>query len=327
MREFPRPTILVSRCLGFAPCRYDGQMVRLKAIQNLEGHADFIPVCPELEIGLPVPRSPLRIVRMDGVSRLIQKDSGRDFTEAIEAASRTLLQALGPVDAVILKGRSATCGLRNVITYPGEGPFEPTARASGVFGSIVAMHFPELPVEEEGSLNHPRLLEHFYAWLFASTRLRLLGSQLSMHELLEFHSKHKYQLMALNPAGLKALGSLVANHDHLPVEEVFVRYRKGFAGIFQRPPRTGTVVNALMHCFGYFGKQLQPKEKQVFLKGLEAYRNQETTLDVPVRQLRSFVERFPQPYLQGQSLLEPYPEALMPEHPETVPSFLRKRPT
>jgi len=156
------PRIVVSRCLGFEACRYDGSMVQSSAVERLKAFCECVPVCPEMEIGLGVPRPPIRVVRGRDGDRLVQPETGRDLTEAMNCFAEEFLRSVGPVDGFVLKARSPSCGLGDVEVFAGPLFSRPLARrVSGFFARAVERRYPHLPVASEGRLEGPRVFDEF----------------------------------------------------------------------------------------------------------------------------------------------------------------------
>lgn len=306
-----RPRLVVSKCLGFEACRYDGSIIPNPVVDALREFADFIPVCPEVEIGLGVPRPSLRLVQQAGAVRLLQPATGRDLTEEMETFSRRFLESLPPVDGFILKGRSPSCGIKDAKVYAGTEKSPVVTHRSGVFGGLVRVFFPTLPVEDDGRLTNREIREHFYTAIFALAALREVGASGRMGDLVRFHTRYKFLLMALSQKHLKRLGLIVANLEHRPFEEVIAQYTLWFQAALARPPRRPSVFNVLMHAFGYFSDRLSKGEKTHFLDLLDAYRKRIVPLSTPVSLLRSWIVRFEEPYLADQAFFQPFPEALI----------------
>ena len=167
MRTFSRPRIVVSKCLEFAPCRYDGTMISEKFVRRLKDHVMFLPVCPETEIGLGCPRDPIRIVLAGGRPRLVQPATGRDVTEAMQAFAEAFLGGLEAVDGFLLKSRSPSCGIRDVKRYGCAEDEAPQGRGSGVFGGAVLERFSEAVIEDEERLGDRAIRRRFLERLFA----------------------------------------------------------------------------------------------------------------------------------------------------------------
>ena len=170
MQDVPR--IVVSKCLEFEHCRYDGEIIANETIRALKPFVEFLPVCPEMEIGLGVPRDPIRI-EFDGVRRrLVQPATGRDQTEPMERFCTRFLDSVGTVDGFILKSRSPSCGLRGVKVFGPDGKSGSFAPGRGFFADAVRRRFPRLPLEDEGRLLDFRRREHFLKRVFTMARLR-----------------------------------------------------------------------------------------------------------------------------------------------------------
>lgn len=306
-----RPRLVVSKCLGFDHCRYDGSIIPDPVVKSLQEWVEFVPVCPELELGLGAPRPPVRLVHIDEGVHLLQPATGRDLTEAMQAFAASFLDALPPVDGFLLKNRSPSCGIKDVKVYGLTGKGPKAAGRPGMFGQAVRERFPDLPVEDEGRLNNRALREHFFTAVFALARLREVVDTGQMASLVDFHTRHKFLLMAYNQARLRELGRVVANPQRQPVREVMAAYAAGFRAALARPPRRPAVVNVLMHALGYLSDRLTSAEKAYFLDLLTAYREGRQPLSTPVGVLRAWILRFEAPYLSAQTFFSPFPEALL----------------
>jgi uncharacterized protein YbgA (DUF1722 family)/uncharacterized protein YbbK (DUF523 family) len=311
MREFARPTVVVSKCLEFEAVRYDGSIVRDVFVNALKTHVDFIPVCPEVEIDLGVPRAPVRIVRDDGRRRLIQPATGADATEKMEAFAASFLDGLEAVDGFILKSRSPSSGIKEVKIYAGAEKGAPVGKGPGFFGGAVLARFGHLAVEDEGRLKNLRLREHFLTKVFALASFREVKVSGRFGDLVKFHSRNKFLFMAYNQTRLRALGKTAANHERLPSAEAIRAYEEDFYAALARPPRHKANINVLMHGLGHFSKQLGREEKSFFLNLLEEYRAERVPLSVPLTVLREYVVRFGDEYLASQTFFSPFPGELV----------------
>jgi uncharacterized protein YbgA (DUF1722 family)/uncharacterized protein YbbK (DUF523 family) len=315
MRDFARPRIVSSKCLEFEACRYNGARITSDEVRQLFPHADFLPICPEVEIGLGIPRSPIRIVD-SGNRRLVQPETGRDLTGDMNAFLENFLgpmETAGPggIDGFILKYRSPSCGLKNVKVYAEAGATSPAGKGSGFFGAAVMERFKGLAVEDEGRLKDYRIREAFLTKLFALSSFRQTQSSGQMKELVRFQSENKLLLMAHAEKHLRVLGRIVANPDRRALDDVMADYRDGLEKALAAPPRPTACINVLMHAMGYFKKQLSSPEKSFFLAALEDYRARRAPLSVPVGIMRSHIVRFEEAYLEKQTFFEPYPADLV----------------
>ena len=311
MRDFPKPRAVLSKCIEFEACRYNGAMIPSEAVKLLMPHVEFIPVCPEVEIGLGVPRHPIRIIRKDEDLRLVQPDTGRDFTEEMIAFVKSYLDGVKDVDGFVLKFRSPSCGMKDAKIYSGTEKSGSSMRGGGFFGGAVIERFGGLAIEDEGRLRHFRIREHFVTKLFTLAAFREIETLGTMRNLVEFQSDNKLLLMSYSQKHMRTLGRLVANPEKRPVGEVIGEYRAGLEAAMATPPKCSSCINVLMHAMGYFSKQLTSKEKAFFLDSLTDFRKQRIPLSVPVGILKSYVVRFDESYLERQTFFEPYPEALL----------------
>ncbi len=309
-RVFQTPRIVVSQCLGFAACRYNGATIPDDFVKRLEAHVTCVTVCPEVEIGLGVPRDPIRIIQSDHTPHLVQPATGADVTEKMQAFSRRFLENLTDIDGFILKGRSPSCGIQDVKIHHGaeKGAFRSKGR--GFFGQAVLERYPHLPVEEEGRLTSAVIREHFLTAIFALADFRAVKTANTLYELIQFHGRNKLLWMACNEKQLRLMGPIVANREKKSPREVIQAYEPHLWQTLARPPRRASGVNALMHAFGYFKEQLSPEEKAYFLELLEKYRLKKITLTIPTTLIESWIVRFGEPYLAQQTLFSPYPETL-----------------
>jgi len=173
MRRFVRPNIVVSKCLGFAACRWNAEIIKAGIIKKLEPYVNFIPVCPEVEIGLGIPRDPIQIVSIKGEEKLVQPASGNDLTEKMIQFRDSFLSSLNEIDGFILKSRSPSCGIKDVKIYPSLEKAEPiSANNSGFFSRKVIEMFPDLAIEDDCQLNDIKIRQHFLKKLFACTCFR-----------------------------------------------------------------------------------------------------------------------------------------------------------
>lgn len=310
MPTYAHPRLVVSRCLEFDACRWNGLRIASEVVRTLQPHVDWAPVCPEVEIGLGVPRDPIRLVAQDGRWRLLQPATGRDCTEAMEAWAERTLDEIGPVDGFILKSRSPSCGIKDVKVYRGDSNAAESHKGRGLFGARVLARFADRAVEDEGRLTNYTLREHFYTRVFVTAAFRALRAAPAMRGLVQFHAENKLLLLAYDEAAMRQLGRLVANHERLPLAEVLAAYEGGLQRALSAPPRYTATINVLMHALGYFSG-LSSAEKAFFLHTVEAYRAGRAPLSACASILRAWIIRFDVAYLAQQTFFAPYPPALV----------------
>ena len=311
MRSFPRPNIVLSRCIEFDHCRYDGSMIPSDFVAALKPHVSFIPVCAEMEIGLGVPRSPIRIVSIEGEPRLIQPATGLDVTDKMISFSRSFLGSLSGIDGFILKFRSPSCGMKDIKVYSGPDKHSSVAKAPGFFGGAVVKSFPGLAVEDEGRLRNNNLREHFLTRIFTLAAYREVEREASMKRLIRFHTVNKLLLAAHSQKESKVLGNIVANREGQEISSLLKDYREHLEMALKRPPRYTSKANVLMHSLGYFSSELSSEEKAFFLQSIERYKQKKLAFSAPLSILQSWIARFDEKYLKSQTFFEPFPEDLI----------------
>jgi uncharacterized protein YbgA (DUF1722 family)/uncharacterized protein YbbK (DUF523 family) len=310
MMSFPRPRIVISKCIEFEHCRYDGSMIGSDFVRALKPHLDFIPVCAEMEIGLGVPRDSIRIVSRNGDLRLEQPATGLDVTEEMSSFAARFVDSLARVDGFILKYGSPSCGLKGIRVYSGPSRSAAVFKTSGFFGGPVAGAFSGLALEDEGRLRNFNIREHFLNKVYALAGFRAVEDQASASELLEFHTVNKLLLAAQSQREARVLGNIVANRERLNFAEQSRLYREHLEKAFSRPMRPGAKANVLMHAFGYFSDELSAQEKAYFLQSLGRYGKRKVPSSALVAIIQSWIARFGQDYLRSQTFFEPFPEDL-----------------
>jgi uncharacterized protein YbgA (DUF1722 family)/uncharacterized protein YbbK (DUF523 family) len=309
----PPIRIGISSCLLGEQVRYDGGHKRDAYLVDTLGHyLEWVPVCPEVEMGLGTPRNTLRLVRIGEAIRMVMPKTGADHTEGMRSFSSRRVRALADQDlrGYILKKGSPSCGMERVRVFDAHGV--PTKSGSGLFAQVLLERFPNLPVEEEGRLADPRLRENFIERVFAYHRLRLLfAGKWKRGDLVGFHTAHKLLLMAHSPRMYGNLGRLVASAQAVPRSTFSARYEAEFMSalrVIATPKRHASV---LQHMAGYFCRQLDDGSRRELLSLIEDYRQGLVPLVVPLTLIRHYVRKFQITYLQGQVYLEPHPKELM----------------
>jgi len=302
---------VISRCIDFDSCGYNGQLIRASLREELEPFVELRPVCPEVEIGLGVPRNPVRLVSRPRGVHMVQPSTGRDLTKPMEEFSSRFLAGLDEVDGFVLKSRSPSCAVGNAKVFHSDGDGAGHENGPGLFAARVLERFPAAAVEDEGRLNDLRLREHFLTKLFTLARLREAMRERRRAALEDFHASGKLLLAAYDEQRMRRLGRLVADAPARLPEELLGEYRTELAAALGRPPRPGPMVNVLMHALGHVSDRLGSGERSHFLEMLDDYRARRVPLAGPIAVLGSWVARFEVPYLERQTLLAPYPRPLV----------------
>ncbi len=310
-RSDEKPRVLLSACLSQRACRWNGQAIRDRFVSDLEKEVVFIRVCPEVEIGLGVPRDPIRVVGKGKDVRLVQPATGLDVTSKMNDFSSRFLDESLVVDGAILKSRSPSCGVEDVKVYPKTAASSPLGKASGFFGGAVKERYVRLALETEGRLNSFLLRDHFLKKLYTFYRFRKITEEPSIKKLMDFHAKNKFLLLAYSEVDMRKMGQVAANSEKKALPEVLSEYGRLLEKAFLVAQRPEPNINVLMHVMGFFSDRLAPEERSYFLETLEAYRRNEVPLSVPVRLLYSHILRFDESYLKDQTFFRPYPDELM----------------
>jgi len=286
-------------------------MIPSKFVSRLGKYVNYSTVCPEFDIGLGVPRAPIRMVSKTNGIRLIQPLTGIDVTERLSVFTSEFLDSLERVDGFVLKAASPTCGVKDVKIYPGEGKVVSSARDAGFFGGAALAKYSYLPIEDEGRLSNYIIREHFLTTLFTITRFRDLSNTLTRKGLVEFQSENKLLFMSYNQNEMRIMGRIVGKMDSRELRDVYDDYASHFYKMMSTPPKHTSHINVLMHGLGYFSDYISSSEKGFFLDTIERYREGMIPLSVPLYILRSYVVAFESEYLSRQTFFEPYPAELV----------------
>lgn len=301
-----RPRVGVSSCLLGQPVRYNGGHSRNRFVSDvLARYVDWVPVCPEIEIGLGAPRESLHLT---GEGQLVSS-SGTDHTAAMMALAQRRQTELGGLSGYVVKSRSPSCGLYSVRVHAGGRIVAGNGR--GLYASRVLAADPLLPAEEEGRLNDPLLRESFVEQVWARARLnQLFAGPWRLRDLIGFHARHKLQLMAHDPARATRAGRVVAAAHARPEGEVRAEYTALFGETLARRVSPARHCNAMHHAFGLVSDHLDDTRRYDLLATIEAYRRGEVPLSVPVTLLRHHAGGCGAVYLATQTYLEPFPAGL-----------------
>lgn len=308
----------ISQCLLGENVRYDGSHKRSSVCADLLARCfEFIPICPEMGIGMGAPREAIHLQDSphDAVLRAVgNKTAGLDVTEKLEHYARQKAQELGHLCGYIFMDRSPSCGLGSSKVYHENGNLS-GKRASGIFAREFTQQHPLLPVEEEGRLHDENLCENFVARVYSYKRWQdLVKSGLNHAGLQDFHARHKYLLMSHRNESYRHLGRLVALAHQRPLEIIAHEYIHEFMATLKIVSSTKTHANVLQHLMGYLKRDLDAASKQELLALINAYRSGRISLLAPLTLLKQQLQKHPNSYLQQQVYLEPHPPGLMLRH-------------
>lgn len=308
----PRIRVGISSCLLGNEVRFDGGHKRDSYIVGtLSEYFDFVSVCPEEAIGLGTPREPIRLVKKQGGIRVVGvKTVSRDVTEALRAYGEKKAREMTDISGYILKRASPSCGMERVKVYSEEGM--PVESASGRYAEAFMRAQPLLPVEEEGRLGDPVLRENFIVRVFVYHRWQsLVGDGLTPQRLVDFHTDHKYLLMAHDQDAYRRMGRLVAEAGTRSLDELACDYMQELMTALKKRANRRQHVNVLQHLFGYVSKHLSAEDRAEMTQLIEEYRQGLVPLIVPITLLKHHFRRYPDPYIDRQYYLTPHPKELM----------------
>lgn len=304
----------VSACLLGEQVRWDAGHKRNEYVRGrLAEHFVFVPVCPEVELGLGIPREPIRLARQDGEIRLLGREDQGDLSAAMRdyARARVADLAAAGLSGYILKSGSPSCGMERVKVWDRNGV--PSKSGRGLFAEVLIERLPLLPVEEEGRLNDPGLRENFIERVFAHRRLQDLFADgaWTVGDLVDFHAREKYLLLAHDTEGYGELGRMVATAKGRPPAELARDYRERFMLAMAKPATIGRHVNVLQHMAGYFKNELDPADKAELHGVIDDYARGLVPLVVPTTLVGHWVRKLGVDYLARQRYLAPHPKELM----------------
>lgn len=307
-----RPRVGISLCLLGEEVRHDGGHKRDRyATEVLSQHFEWVPVCPEVEVGMGTPREPVNLLRTEDGIVLRSVRSGEDWTERMRSYSAERVDTLRQMDlhGFILKKDSPSCGMERVRLYDHNDV--PGREGVGLFAQALMDLLPNLPVEEEGRLNDKPLRENFLSRVYAYYRWRALVHEgASPGALVEFHTGHKMLLLAHSPHHYRELGRLVAAAGTLPSEKLLDRYEALFMRALAKPSSPGRQVNTLQHMMGYLKESVSAEDKAELVALIDEYRQGLVPLITPLTLLRHHLRQLDDPWINSQIYLDPYPREL-----------------
>lgn len=302
----------VSSCLLGEQVRFDGGHKHDRFLTDLLGrYVEWVPVCPELEVGMGVPREAVRLEGDPQAPRLVGVRTRTDHTTAMRRFAAARVRQLASLDlqGYVFKRGSPSCGMERVRVYGQAGV--PSRRGRGLFAAAFMTALPLLPVEEEGRLNDPVLRENFIERVFAYRRWRALVEAPGRGTLVAFHSAHKFQLLAHSPRHYSALGRLVAGQKRQRTAALVAEYGAGFMAALALAATTAKHVNVLQHLAGFCREHLDAADRRELAAVIDDYRRCLVPLVVPLTLLRHHSERHRVTDVLGQTYLSPHPKELM----------------
>lgn len=308
----PAIRVGISACLLGNAVRFDGGHKRNRFITDvLSAYFEFVPFCPEVAIGMGIPRQPVRLV---GDARNPEavgvKTPELNVTQPLRDYGRKVAGRIGDLCGFIFKKDSPSCGMARVRLYNDKGM--PERIAAGVFAKEIMAAHPLLPVEEEGRLNDADLRDSFITRVYVTARWRaLVNAGMTKSALLEFHAGHKFLLLAHSTVVYRRLGRLLAGLDGPRLDDIAAAYITQLLQALRQPATRKRHANVLQHLLGYLKHDLDAAQRADLAETIDTYRRGLYPLVVPIRLLQHHFGRHPHPYIARQIYLEPHPRALM----------------
>ena len=302
----------ISSCLLGEEVRFDGGHKHDSYITGTLGlYFEFVPVCPEMAVGLGKPREPIRLEGDAERPRAVgTRSKDLDVTDALDAYGRRMGRELAGISGYLLKRASPSCGMERVKVYGPSGA--PSRQGVGIYARALMETQPLLPVEEEGRLGDPVLRENFVQRVFVYHRWQQLAARgVTAAGLVNFHTRHKLIVMAHNQAAYRRLGQLVAGAGRGRIDALAGEYIAGLMETLRKRANRKGHANVLMHLMGYLKREIDGEDKTELVEAIDAYRRGLVPLVVPATLLRHHFRRHPDPYVEGQHYLEPHPRELM----------------
>ena len=304
----------VSSCLLGEKVRWNGDHKQDRYVRNVLGnYFEYIPTCPEVDVGMGIPRETVALYGTLENPRMIGKKTQTDWTKKMNKYTKDRISELAKHDlcGYIFKSKSPSCGTGRVNVYSEFGSAK-VRHGAGIFASAFVKSMPLVPVEDEGRLHDARIKENFIIRVFCFYRIGcLFRDEFTIGKLVKFHTKQKFLLLSHSRKHYDALGKLVANTKSLKLDEIKARYSNVFmeALNYKSTPKKNTDV--LLHMMGFLKKILTREEKENILATIEDYRNELLPLIVPIALIKYQVEVHKIDYLLDQVYLNPHPKELM----------------
>ena len=302
----------ISSCLLGNEVRWNSGHKHDKYLTRTLGkYVEYVPVCPEVEAGFGVPRESFRLVGDPDHPRLITFKSKTDHTDRMLAWAGKRVRELAKEDlcGFIFKSDSPSSGMIRVKVYNEKGM--PHKVGIGMFARAFMVHFPLIPVEDDGRLNDPIIRENFILQIFTMKRWRdNLARKRTMGNLVDFHTRNKLLIMSHSQKHYRMMGKLVANGKQMPIRDLYEQYQLLLLEALKLKTTIRKNINVLQHMMGYFKKQLSADEKQELLEVFDQYRSEYVPLLVPITLINHYVRKYDQPYLKQQTYLNPHPVEL-----------------
>jgi uncharacterized protein YbbK (DUF523 family)/uncharacterized protein YbgA (DUF1722 family) len=318
MVNYSRPIIGISKCLEFEMCRYDGSRINNNFVRNMKKFVDFVPVCPEVGIGLGTPRKPIRLVKIDGKKNLYQPSSEKNLTEDMHDFTQKFVTSVDNLDGFIFKRDSPTCGITDVRLYHklGQSGYQKT---SGMFSEGVSAEFPNMVKEDEKRLGNISIREHFLTRIFVLANLRESLKEQSIEKLFEFYSKNMLLFLCHDEKLTADLGLIFRTEDDFEI--ISKKFEKIAYEILSSPVKKIPMVDTFDYMFDHVKSKLSESEQSHYHSLIDEFENELTSHSEISTLLYSWALRYDLKIILDQSLFNPFPKNLLLDLVESKKEF------
>ena len=309
MSGFSRPLIGISKCLEFDMCRYDGSRINNNFVRNMKEYVDFVPVCPEVGIGLGSPRKPIRLVTIDGKKNLFQPSSKKNLTEDMHDFGKNFAESNSNLDGFIFKRDSPTCGITDVRLYHKLGDHVGYSKTSGMFSEDVLKNFPNIVKEDEKRLNNISIRENFLIRIFVLADLRESLENNSIEKLFEFYSKHMLLFLCHDEKLTTELGLIFKTEDSFEI--ISRKFQNSIPKILSFIPKKNTIIDTFNYIFTHVKLKLSESEKSYYYSLIDGFENDLISQYEISTLLYSWALRYNLKSIIDQSMFNPFPKNLL----------------
>ena len=309
MSDFSRPLIGISKCLEFDMCRYDGSRINNNFVRNMKEYVDFVPVCPEVGIGLGSPRKPIRLVTIDGKKNLYQPSSKKNLTEEMHDYGKKFAESNSKLDGFIFKRDSPTCGITDVRLYHKLGDHVGYSKTSGMFSEDVLKNFPNIVKEDEKRLNNILIRENFLTRIFVLADLRESLESNSIEKVFEFFSKNMLLFLCHDEKLTKQIGLIFKTEDNFDL--ISREFQNSIPKILSFIPKKNTIINTFNYIFTHVKLKLTESEKSYYYSLIDGFENDLISQYEISTLLYSWALRYNLESIIDQSMFNPFPKNLL----------------
>ena len=309
MSGFSRPRIGISKCLEFDMCRYDGSRINNNFVRNMKEYVDFVPVCPEVGIGLGSPRKPIRLVTIDGKKNLYQPSSKKNLTEDMHDFGKNFAESNSKLDGFIFKRDSPTCGITDVRLYHKLGDHVGYSKTSGMFSEDVLKNFPNIVKEDEKRLNNISIRENFLTRIFVLADLRESLESNSIEKVFEFYSKNMLLFLCHDEKLTAQLGLIFKTEDSFEI--ISREFQNSISKILSFIPKKNTIIDTFNYIFTHVKLKLSESEKFYYYSLIDGFENDLISQYEISTLLYSWALRYNLKSIIDQSMFNPFPKNLL----------------